>query len=374
MRRKTYYIIVTLLFVMLFGIQAEAAQTSISATRTTGGVTYTVASESYTDISATRTEYFIDETTQNEYMMNSYDISYPLYMSGLRYHEYLNGYFNIRITTSQSGASIDLSKALLNFPNTEGIKVYLGLSTKTALNIYVLFDNYYTGNTVVGLGQIECTYTQGRLNPDYTTTYSNFTASIAFQAGAVTSTEFPLDQGNYNIINDAIIEALHESTEFDDIITLLTTIKDQDPVYYSQIVTALGQLHTDNLNILNEVDLDFQQVQTILDLFPSYRTQVLQYWQELLAMNASQASQAAEMESQYADQGAQSETILNGLNSLNLPDVDANDFNLLGQVDSTQKTNFFGLISLITNNSIVTTLLLIIVTGAIVGYILYGKK
>ena len=91
-------------------------------------------------------------------------------------------------------------------------------------------------------------------------------------------------------------------------------------------------------------------------------------------MNSAQSSAAAEVESQYQDKEAQSATLAAGLGQLVLPSINSNDFNVLNQVDSTQKANFFGLLSIITNNGFITTLLIIVVTGAIVGYILYGKK
>ena len=91
-------------------------------------------------------------------------------------------------------------------------------------------------------------------------------------------------------------------------------------------------------------------------------------------MNSEQASKAAAAESAYNERNNQSETLIGGLNDVDRPTNNAGDFNILSNVDTTQKANFFGMLGTITNTSLITKILLIIVTAAIAGYILYGKK
>ena len=150
---------------------------------------------------------------------------------------------------------------------------------------------------------------------------------------------------------------------------------------YEQGVLKIESCHldiltsmSDILGILTFMISGFDDVQTVLDLFPSYRTQVLQYWQQLLEMNAIESSAAAQLESQYQDKENQSASLAADLGSLNMPSISVGDLDILARTDATQKANFFGLLSIITNNSFITTLLLIVCTGAIVGFILYGKK
>ena len=187
----------------------------------------------------------------------------------------------------------------------------------------------------------------------------------------------PLNRG----LASLIAEGIDNSVAVDLMLQYLYDIKMNDLQYYQSLTSQISTLVADNQYqserlrlILSNMINGFIDVQTVLDLFPSYRTQVLQYWQELLQMNAQQSSEAAERESQYADRESQSDQLLNGMNSITLPSISAGDLDILSNVDTTQKTNFFGLIALITHTTLVTKIMLIIVIGSIIGYILYGKK
>ena len=106
-----------------------------------------------------------------------------------------------------------------------------------------------------------------------------------------------------------------------------------------------------------------------------YTASLLEYYIKMMEqMNPQQSAEAAEIESQYNEKENQSESLAAGLGSIYMPSISSNDLDILSRVDTNQKNNFFGILSIITNNSYITTLLLIIVTGAIVGFILYGKK
>lgn len=379
MRKIYYYILITLIACLLMGFSVNAAQTATSASRTMNGITYTVSTYSNTGITATNQEFY--EQNNYEYMTNSYEISYPIILTGGTQGHYLNGYANIRINKSQTNTNITMSSSTLSFTNTESLKVFMGGSTQSSTFLYVFFDNFYVSGSAMGLGVIEEIYTQNRINPDQTTTNADFNNTILWQSGNIQSTNYPLDNGLSHIISNSVGYAISTATEFDDIVTMLTTIRSADAAFYvsltnqlTNLLTAQNLTNTNLTAILNELDLDFSAVQTVLDLFPTYRTLVLQYWQQLLEMNAQQSSEAAEMESQYQDKDQQSGDLLSGLGSLTLPSVSSGDFNILANTDDTAKTNFFGLIGTITNNTFITNMLLIIITAAIVGYALYGKK
>lgn len=381
MRKIYYYFPITLIGCLLMGFSVNAAQTSNQATINSNGTTYTATTYSNTNITASSSEYYIDTTNNTEYMTNSYNVSFPVFITGSTNGNYLNGYFNIRINKTQTGNNLVQSSSILRFTNTESLKVFMGPNTQNYIFLYVFLDNFYVSGSAFGIGEIEEIYTQNRLNPDQTTTYASFNNTILFQAGNIQSTEYPQDNGLSHIISNSVGYAISSATEFDDIVTMLTTIRSADAAFYvsltnqlTNLLTAQNLTNTNLTSILNELDLDFSAVQTVLDLFPSYRTLVLQYWQQLLEMNAQQSSEAAEMESQYQDKDQQSGDLLSGLGSLTLPSVSSGDFNILANTDDTAKTNFFGLIGTITNNTFITNMLLIIITAAIVGYALYGKK
>lgn len=134
------------------------------------------------------------------------------------------------------------------------------------------------------------------------TASSNLNLSLTPQV-AISSRDLHAYTGvQNNALTAMIYSALEQATDtdFQNIISLLTTIKNQDYTYYNQIINELGvqgQIHYDFTTIYavlvglqNNVQDGFDDVQTVLDLFPSYRTQVLQYWQQLLEMNTAQAS------------------------------------------------------------------------------------
>lgn len=203
------------------------------------------------------------------------------------------------------------------------------------------------------------------------------TGTISVLDNTIRFEDTPLNHGLVYLF----AQGLDSSIKVDMMLQYLYDIKMNDLQYYNTIVSDLSDLliaqnNANNtlISILNELDLDFNQVQTVLDLFPSYRTQVLQYWQELLQMNSQQATEASAIESEYQNKEQVSESLSNSMNSVNMPTLSAGDMDILGSIDTTSKTNFFGLIALITHTELVTKIMLIIVTGALIGYILYGKK
>ena len=295
--------------------------------------------------------------------------------------KYLNGFLALTVNVNCSisgyvGWSYDGIEFTRPY-STDGLSVFVASNAYNYFRIYVIFDNYWNDSGTIDLGTVTQKHqvTWGDVSPFK----ASFQTSIAVYNNGLERDEYIQNDRTTELLQSAIDQAIGQ--QFTDILTVLNTIKNQDPVYYNQIITGLTAINstlvnTNNylLNILNELDLDFQQVQTILDLFPSYRTQVLEYWQQLLEMNAAQSSAAAELENQYADKDSQSSNLLWGLDSISYPSVNNGDFDIMGNADTESKANLFGLIGLITNNSFVTTVLIIIVTGMIAGYALYGKK
>lgn len=378
MRKLYYYILICLVATFGFTISANAAtSTSEISIPVEDGAAIRAYTQSYTGILASEI-YTEGGETGDSYAV--FEPTFNIVLSGVN-QRYLNGYLSLTVNvngnisgyTNWTYEGMEFTRA----DTPDGVNVFLALNEYNYFRIYVIFDNYYNESNHIDLG----TFTQKHVAKigDITPLNGDFRTSFTIYGNTLENDQYIQNDRTTELLYNAIYQANGE--QLTNIITALNTIKNQDPVYYNQIITGLtainstlGQTNTNLLNILNELDLDFAAVQTILDLFPSYRTQVLQYWQELLQMNAAQSSQAAEIESQYADRDNQSDQLLTGLDSMQFPTISSGDLNVLKNVDTEGKANFFGLISLITNNSLVTNILLIVVTGIIAGYALYGKK
>lgn len=376
--KKTYYYIFSMLILLLFySPKAKAYSTGyVNANATDGdNNTITVRMLRYWDLQS-------DSFTQADSDYTYYwDIPWNIQLENMQLNRYYTGILRFQVNVSCSDGSVQLDQPiLLNSQIAEGLHVYIYGNTSTWFQVCVIFDNYYTqGTDVLGLPTITQKavrhYDSETIPLDYA---PNFTPSLTItSSGTLRSQTTIWDKGFAGLIADSI----DNSTALATMAGWLYDIKTQDLSYYSQLVTQIAALtqaqntaNADLLLILNELDLDFQQVQTILDLFPSYRTQVLQYWQQLLEMNAAQSQAAAEAASVAADKDNQSQQLINGMGSVVMPSLASGDLDILGGVDTTQKTNFFGLIGLITHTEIITKIMLIIVIGAIVGYVLYGKK
>lgn len=266
-------------------------------------------------------------------------------ITNLKQGNYYTGILRFRVQISGYNSGLQRHQPVMQTNNINtGLYTYIQGNTGTFYQIDVVFDNYYCENESLGLPTVFNTFSYPFNSEIGLTNYAQtFTTTLTIQLANFRSQATPFNNGLAGMITSSI----DNSTALATIAGWLYDIKVQDYTYYSSLTTQIANLingqSTTNarlLSILNEIDLDFQQVQTILDLFPSYRTQVLQYWQELLAMNAAQSSAAAEVESQYQDKEAQSATLAAGLGQLVLPSVNSNDFNVLNQVDGTQKANF----------------------------------
>lgn len=379
--KKFYYLFICIPFLTLlfsYSVNAAVSRVTVSFNTTSAG-TFTIGTQTYTSVMPTQVDF--EDTTPNEYH-GVYELTHNIDLALTSTNKYLSGSFVIQIITTIGSGEGTISAGTLNFQpvQDDGLHVYLYEYSPTQYRLAVIMDNYSPKSGFISLGTITTTYNVVATNPNDASLSRNFTTSISkTSGGSIEAYDAPINDRFTALLWSAINQAT--GPDLASIINMLTDIRNQDYTYYVIIVNKLSEMsqgisdaNSKLLTILNDMNTDFQSIQTVLDLFPSYRTQVLAYWQQLLEMNAAQSSEAAELESQYQDKGSQSADLNEGLGSLNLPEVDADDFNILGNVDSSAKTNFFGLIGLITNNSLITTILIIIVTGAIVGYALYGKK
>lgn len=267
---------------------------------------------------------------------------------------------------------------------TETIKIYPWIkSTTTNHYVYQLlyvFDGYQAQTTLVSgptmtISNLTLMFKGASPYPGNQGISPTGTAAKAFNR--LRFEDEPLNRGLVALI----AQGLDSSDKLDLMLQYLYDIKMNDIQYYNQLIsgvssllTQMGNANSTLISILNELDTDFTQVQTVLDLFPSYRTQVLQYWQELLQMNTQQSSAAAEQDNNYATNESKSNDLINGLDSIQFPSISAGDLDIFAGTDANIKSNFFGLIGAITANQFVTKVLLIIVTGMIIGFVLYGKK
>lgn len=382
MRKIYYYIPITLIACLLMGFSANAANSFVSASGTdANGNTISVRANAYTSIPYDEQEEIINSSNATEYVFKWHLTQNPQIQNVTQGH-YYTGYLSFRINFGPSTAILTQgSVTLQNSYLADGLRMYIEALGNGFINVGVIFDNYYASDNWIGLGTISYEYYVSRTSFSNNQLTPNFSTTLTISPGALYHSDSPYNNGFAGVLSHMIGYSISSAQEFDDIITMLSTIRSSDAAFYvsltnqlTNLLTAQNLTNTNLTSILNELDLDFAAVQTILDLFPSYRTAVLQYWQQLLEMNAQQSSEAAEMESQYQDKDQQSGDLLSGLGSLTLPSVSSGDFNILANTDDTAKTNFFGLIGTITNNTFITNMLLIIITAAIVGYALYGKK
>lgn len=372
MRKYWYIIPMVLCITLLLPNKAEAATTQNSIT----SGSYTIQYQTYNDIVPTSSYQTTDiGNLNNQYNQYQYNIDENIILRGFTTGKFYNGSINIKFThTYTSINSYQMQSILMqNNQSTNGVYAFISAQTNTQFNVKVIFDNYQSQG-VVGLPSIALTLVR-----QYTSsTLGTFTFSVSVDSNTITETDIAINNSLSAQIYNAITQGTYQ--EFEDIITLLTQIRANDLNYYNLLVTGLNTVDIDlDLIYLRLNDFytrnhnDFTAVQTVLDLFPNYITQVLSYWQQLLNMNAQQQSEADAQNQEYANHESEANNAMQGA-SVTMPEQGNISLNINDQIDTTQQNNFFGFLSLIANNGFITTLLLIGVTAMIAGYILYGKK
>lgn len=377
---KFTYIPLLFFVVLLFSVPAQAATTTTSQSITiNSGESISIRGQSYTNLLFDQEEAYYND---NDILCNTWtwNLSETISLTNFSTSKYYSGYIYIKLTLTPSNSDIQVSDFVLTSTQvTDGVYCYLGGIGTNFCSLAIVFDNYHPQRALMGIPTITCKAVNSSYSDNNMSGTTNFTLSL----GSATTNLYGYEGVQNNALTAMIYSAVSQATapELESILSMLTDIRNQDYTYYVQLTSQLASVLSNQTtelqrlqSIINELDTDFDDVQTILDLFPSYRTQVLEYWQQLLEMNAAQSEAAAEQSSQYAARDEQSATLLDGMNSVNMPELQADDLNILSEVDGTQKSNFFGLIGLITHTGIVTKIILTITLAAIVGYILYGKK
>lgn len=375
-----YSLILGILFAFCLGTNVFAAVSRVTTSfNTTSAGTFTIGTQTYTSVMPTQVDF--EDTTPDEYH-GTYEITHNIDLVLTSTNKYLTGSFVVQIITTVGNGDGTVSAGTLDFQpiQDDGLHVYLYEYAPTQYRLVVIMDNYSPRSGIVSLGTITTTYNVIATNPNNAGLDRNFTTSITkTSGGSVEAYEAPINDRFTAMLWSAINQAT--GPDLASIINLLTDIRNQDLTYYNSLISGLSSIQSELgtqstvlNNILNEMDMDFQSVQTVLDLFPAYSQSVLNYWQQFLQMNASQASEAAEQESKYADGESQASNMVSNMEAVGLPSISNGDLDILGTIDGTQKNNFFGVIALITHTEIVTKIMLIIVIGAMVGFIMYGKK
>ena len=365
----------TLLF---FGTTAQAVTTTFKSLTysVTNGSDITAKVENYAGLDGVVAE--VEQVSGTYQAWWEYNPTYTVWLNGVG-QQFLTGYLIMTVQITPSAGTTRFNSYDVTVENDEGLHVsVIQIDKEAKFRVFVVFDNYSFSGNNKSVCQITVHYT------DTETAYSataadTFTTTFTNSGSNITKYSTVQNDRLTALIYSAITQGA--GPQLANIIDLLTAIKNQDLTYYVSIVNSLATLHTDNQTlhgdlaaILNEIDLDFQSVQTVLDLFPSYRTAVLNYWAEFMQMNAAQSSAVAELGNDYANKESQSSQILSGYNSITMPSLAAGDLDIMASTNTTQRNNFFGLIALITHNGLITTIMLTIITAAIAGFILYGKK
>lgn len=377
-----YSLILGILFSFCFGTSVFAATSQVSTTfQDTAGNTISIRGQQYTN--QTYDEQFEAYITQgNQQILTQcykWNLTENISFTDLDANKFYSGYFYFRITVSPSNNETQISNwRMAGTEVQDGVHMYIGAVSSNYVQVGVLFDNWDPQRSLNGLPTImfdavlNDTDNVMSATQNFTVTLSNVQAS--FRANSIVEN---------NALTAMLFSAISQGVgpQLDTVMSLLTDIRNQDYTYYVQLTNGISQILINQANsyqalldIIDELDTDFEDVQTVLDLFPSYRLQVLQYWQEFLEMNAAQSSEAAEQESKYADGESQASNMVSNMEAVGLPSISSGDLDILGTIDGTQKNNFFGVIALITHTEIVTKIMLIIVIGAMVGFIMYGKK
>lgn len=382
MRFKWAYIPIGLVCALFFSINTEAATSVISTNINDGsGTSVTVNANQFTSRPYDEQEQLTNTNGVTEQVFK-WHLSQNISLTNLTKNHYYSGILYFRLNFGKSTSILTQGKVeLSNTYVTEGVNAYIQVGEGYAV-INIIFDNFFTESTEIGLPTLTYEFYVSRTSYSDSQLIPSFSTSFSSTSGAnLHHTTSPYNDGFAGVLSHMIGYAISSSQEFDDINTLLTAIRDQDALYYTSLTTACANIlaqttisNTKLQQIIEDNNANFSAIQNILVLFPSYRTAVLQYWQELLQMNAAQSSQAAENESQYQDKESQSESLVAGMGDLTLPSISSNDLDIFSQTDSGTRANFFGLIAMITHNDFIVRIFLIVATASLIGFILYGKK
>ena len=115
-------------------------------------------------------------------------------------------------------------------------------------------------------------------------------------------------------------------------------------------------------------------LRSFMQTFPTWSAQMLQLLGKLADMSAAEQTEAAAIASQYDSLQQQQDDANAVVKAVPRPTFSASQFDSSNMVDTTQRQNFTGLLSLIVGNGYITRIFIIVVTFATAGFILFGKK
>ena len=220
--------------VLIFNPAAKAVSLSPS-----WSVGYPSTSAVY--LSSYTVEYDLDSTDNpyphGDYCVATYEINMPIYVTPGGNDSYLNGYASAGVTfypTTPSGWTYRASEISYELYYTENISNFCAAGSNSSASTYCvvrcLFDNYFSRNITIGLGQITARFTY-----TYPVTPSNLpdppgritcSTSISSSLTSLNGSTDPQEQGLCAVIVQAILNGINDnSLPFDDILSVLESIR-----------------------------------------------------------------------------------------------------------------------------------------------------
>lgn len=318
---------------------------------------------------------------------------------------YTSGYINNRLLFNAnvpSGATASSLSASTNYNSIDNI-YGTHRSASDSVNSYSIYttiylDNVWTINTAnLYSGNIIFTcyfpYTGSNV-PDPNVNIICNVSNVSFSYG-LSKYATPQDFGLCGIISSSINNG-DFNNDLASMISLLTLIKDNNSTYYTNILAALNTendwleeifhlLDTQDSiwlpSISNNTSLTAGRLSTLIsdlatynaNFYTSYGNKVLLLLGKLADMSASEATEAQEMSQAYAviaSKGAEQAVAMNPA----MPSFNSNQFDMNSSVDATQRSNFVGVLGILMSNSLFVRMMLILMTCAIAGFALYGRK
>lgn len=436
MIKLRYYLIITSLILLAISTSVLAYNPQIYDTTgsfTTNGYTITYNGQTYQDLDASSS---VSAEYGNGFTYNNrYEVVENITLKKFPLNKYINGYIDIYYTLTPDTGNIQRtlsaeSPILTNNNIIEGVSVTITRNqtpTSDQICLNIKFDNYYTTNANLGLPSIIHYYNE--IASAYNTPVT-FTFDVPQRAFNLNITDAPIINGELDVIlqylknrptipytlqTGAVLttgdkQILNRNTNYRYVIFKKSDLvkyiyyyafgpnQNYNIIYFKDLPDLSGSSNIDLTDYVSRgikttisgeqyksIDFQYDEEYVLINfggtrilnayIGEGYQYQALIYYiNSMLEMNEEQSSIAAEIESQYQDQKNQSDQILTGLNSVTMPSMAAADFDIMANTNAGEKVNFFGLISLITHNGLITTILLTIITAAIAGFILYGKR
>lgn len=344
-----------------------------------------------------------------DYALYTYEFSFDVVgiLSGGT-DSYINGVATSSITL---GYQIPAGYTLQAFPHsvtTSYTDHYISVcNTGTAWNsqpVYcrTIFSNYFTSSNIFNIATIS-----GQITISKTITPSNLpdppqyvTISVSGSVSDnISGSVDPADSNMAHEIATAIVNGLNDiNGPIDDLLNYIQTtnstlsdIYQHNEAWYSAIVDELLTNNQWNSTITDELIALYQELsintnatiniatytadlRAFMQTFPTWSAQMLQLLGKLADMSAAEQTEAAAIASQYDSLQQQQDDANAVVKAVPRPTFSASQFDSSNMVDTTQRQNFTGLLSLIVGNGYITRIFIIVVTFATAGFILFGKK